>query len=106
MIVAVLTMIEEWASHLRHEPAYANAYHQLRMRGYKFSEARAAVASGDAARPAASGATWREPARPAETSDWRVRDDISAEDKAAIAAALAETGPSSTGSPRGISSSS
>ena len=88
---AVLTMIEEWASHLRHEPAYANAYHQLRMRGYKFSEARAAVASGDAARPAASGATWREPARPAETSDWRVRDDISAEDKAAIAAALAET---------------
>ena len=88
---AVLTMIEEWASHLRHEPAYANAYHQLRMRGYKFSEARAAVASGDAARPAASGATWREPARPAEMSDWRVRDDISAEDKAAIAAALAET---------------
>ena len=88
---AVLTMIEEWASHLRHEPAYANAYHQLRMRGYKFSEARAAVASGDAARPAASGATWREAARPAETSDWRVRDDISAEDKAAIAAALAET---------------
>ena len=88
---AVLTMIEEWASHLRHEPAYANAYHQLRMRGYKFSEARAAVASGDAARPAASGATWREPARPAEMSDWRVRDDISAVDKAAIAAALAET---------------
>ena len=45
-------------------------------------------AERDAARPAASGATWREAARPPETSDWRVRDDISAEDKAAIAAAL------------------
>jgi len=90
---AVLTLIEEWASHLRREPAYANAYHQLRMRGYKFSDARAARTSVDSARPSASGATWREPAHigVAATSDWRVRDDISAEDKAAIAAALAET---------------
>lgn len=89
---AVLTLIEEWASHLRQEPAYANAYHQLRMRGYKFSDARTARTSVSATQPSASGATWREPAHAvAATSDWRARDDISAEDKAAIAAALAET---------------
>ena len=90
---AVLTLIEEWASHLRREPAYANAYHQLRMRGYKFSEARAARTSVDATRPSASGPTWREPLHigVAATNDWQARDDISVEDKAAIAAALAET---------------
>ena len=88
---AVLTMIEEWAPHLRHEPAYANAYHQFPTRGDKFSEAISAVAIWRARRRPRFRGDVERAARPAETSDWRVRDDISAEDKAAIAAALAET---------------
>ena len=76
-----MALVREWAVNLRREPAFAGAYHQLRARGFQFPEVeRWAVARGTP--PAAAREDWN------GGGDWSKREDISEEDRAAIARAL------------------
>tara|TARA_B110000003_G_scaffold60732_1_gene60924 strand:+ start:1578 stop:3065 length:1488 start_codon:yes stop_codon:yes gene_type:complete len=78
-----LALVHEWAVNLRREPAFAGAFHQLRARGFQFPEVeRRSVARG--ATSSAAREDWN------GGGDWSKREDISEEDRAAIARALEE----------------
>jgi len=91
-----LRLIEEWAANLsRREPGYGWAFDTLRAKGFRFPDPVGAVRT--AAPPAVEGASM---AQYNGRGDWSARNDLSEEDRRAIAAALAEVDDDAQGSPR------
>lgn len=72
-----MELVQEWALHLRRNPEFAQAYADLRSRGFRFPEpSRAPTASTTRSQP---------------TYHWSTDDHISDADRAAIAQAIAES---------------